>query len=137
MEALAPGVDFSREIGLTLERGLGQVSGVMEHNRLVAFALWHTAPLAEGRPADELRVLKLAARDLGAFRLLLEALEAAARGAHAHRIAIRCQTAYRAAYGELLEAGYRVHWTDLRMTLDGRREPAAPGDGILFSNWEI
>jgi len=137
VEALAPGVNFSREIGLTLERGLGEVTVVAEQGRLAAFALWHSAPLAEGRPADELRVLKLAARSLGGFTQLLQALEGAARGAHAHRIAIRCQTAYREAYGALLDAGYRVHWTDLRMTLDGRREQAAAGEGILFSNWEI
>jgi ribosomal protein S18 acetylase RimI-like enzyme len=137
VEALAPGVDFSREIGLTLERGLGDLTLLSERGSVAAFALWHSAPLAEGRPADELRVLKLAARSLHAFRLLLETLETAARGAKAHRIAIRCQTAYRAAYGALLEAGYRVHWTDLRMTLDGRRETPPTGEGILFSNWEI
>lgn len=137
VESLAPGVDFSREMGLTLERGLGEVTVVAAQGRLAAFALWHSAPLAEGRPADELRVLKLAARDIAAFRALLAALEAAARAARAHRIAIRCQTAYREAYGELLEAGYRVHWTDLRMTLDGRRERVPHGEGIVFSNWEI
>lgn len=137
VEALAPGVDFSREIGLTLEGGLGDLTLLSERGSVAAFALWHSAPLAEGRPADELRVLKLAARSLHAFRLLLETLETAARGAKAHRIAIRCQTAYRAAYGALLDAGYRVHWTDLRMTLDGRRETPPTGEGILFSNWEI
>ena len=137
VEALAPGVDFSREMLLTLERGLGDVTVVQQRGRITAFALWHSAPLAEGRPADELRVLKLAAKDLGAFRGLLDALEAAAASVRAHRIAVRCQTAYREAYGELLGAGYRVHWTDLRMTLDGRREAPAPGEGIVFSNWEI
>lgn len=137
IEALAPGVDFSREMLLTLERGLGDVTVVQQRGQVVAFALWHSAPLAEGRPADEVRVLKLAAKDLAAFRGLLEALEAAATSVRAHRIAIRCQTAYREAYGELLGAGYRVHWTDLRMTLDGRREAPAPGEGIVFSNWEI
>lgn len=137
VDSLVPGVDFSREIRLTQERGLGDLTLVTERGQLAAFALWHSAPLAEGRPADELRVLKLAARNPSAFRQLLEALEAAAGNAHARRIAIRCQTAYREAYGVLLDSGYRVHWTDLRMTLDGRRERGAVGEGILFSNWEI
>jgi putative acetyltransferase len=137
VEALAPGVDFSREIGLTLEKGLGDLTVVAGRGGVAAFALWHSAPLAEGRPADEIRVLKLAARDLSAFSALLAALEVAAGSAHGRRITIRCQTGYREAYGALLDAGYRVHWTDLRMTLDGKREVPPPGEGILFSNWEI
>ena len=136
-DALAPGVDFTRELALTLERRLGDVTLISERGTLAAFALWHSAPLAEGRPADEIRVLKLGARHLSAFGRLLQALEASAWNAGAHRIAIRCQTVYRSAYGALLEAGYRVHWTDLRMTLNGKGEEAAKGEGILFSNWEI
>jgi predicted N-acetyltransferase YhbS len=137
IDALAPGVDFSRELTLTLERKLGDATLISERGTLAAFALWHSAPLAEGRPADELRVLKLGARNLAAFARLLQALEASAWNAGAHRIAIRCQTVYRGAYGALLEAGYRVHWTDLRMTLNGKAEEAAKGEGVLFSNWEI
>jgi predicted N-acetyltransferase YhbS len=136
-DSLMPGVDFSREIELTLERGLGDVTLLFERDALAAFALWHSAPLAEGRPADEIRVLKLAARDASAFGQLLCALEGSAWNARARRIAIRCQTAYHASYAALLEAGYRVHWTDLRMSLDGKREPLARHGGVLFSNWEI
>ncbi|HEV8148792.1 MAG TPA: GNAT family N-acetyltransferase [Gemmatimonadales bacterium] len=136
-DSLIPGVDFSRELALTLERGLGDATLLREHGDLAAFALWHSAPLAEGRAPDEIRVLKLVAKDLGALRRLLVALEASAVHARGRRIAIRCQTAYRAAYGALLDAGYRVHWTDLRMTLDGRGEELAKEGGVLFSNWEI
>jgi putative acetyltransferase len=136
-DALAPGVDFSRELTLTLERRLGDATLISERGTLVAFALWHSAPLAEGRPADEIRVLKLGARTVSAFVRLLQALEASASDAGARRIAIRCQTVYRTAYGALLEAGYRVHWTDLRMTLNGKGEERAKGEGVLFSNWEI
>ena len=137
VEELRPGVDFSRELALTLEAGLGDATLVSERGSLVAFALWHSAPLAEARSSDELRVLKLAARSPAAFQRLLAALEAAAARVRAHRIAIRCQTAYRSAYGALLAAGYRVHWTDLRMTLDGKPEATPPNGGIVFSNWEI
>jgi GNAT superfamily N-acetyltransferase len=136
-DALAPGLDFSRELALTLERKLGDATLISERGVLAGFALWHSAPLAEGRAADELRVLKLGARNLGVFGRLLQALEASAWEAGAHRIAIRCQTVYRGAYGALLDAGYRVHWTDLRMTLDGKSEETAKSDGVLFSNWEI
>jgi len=136
-DRLLPGVDFSKELELTLERKLGDATLIAERGEPVAFALWHSVPLAEGRAPDELRVLKLAARDLGAFRRLLEALEASAWKSRARRIAVRCQTVYREAYGVLLDAGYRVHWTDLRMTLDGNGEETASGGGVVFSNWEI
>jgi len=135
-EAAAPGVDFSREIELTLEHRLGDVTLLSENGRLAAYALWHVAPLAEGRAADEVRVLKLVARDLPFFRRLVSAVECDAWTAGARRIAIRCQSAYRAAYGALVEAGYRVHWTDLRMTLEGKGDIPA-GESIVFSNWEI
>lgn len=131
-----PGLDVGREAGLTLEQALGDVTVVRDGNDWRAAALWHAAPLALGRPADELRVLKLVAKDRGAFRAVVQALvaEAAARGLG--RVAIRCQTGFREAYGDLMEMGFRVHWTDLRMVLADRPE-VAPRTGVVFSNWEI
>ncbi|HEX9165259.1 MAG TPA: hypothetical protein VF862_05080, partial [Gemmatimonadales bacterium] len=104
---------------------------------LRAFALWHSTPLAHGRAPDDLRVLKVVAEDGDAFA---EVIAAAARdGADAapvHRISVRCQTAFAEAFRRLVADGFRVHWTDLRMTLAGHEErPRAPG--ILMSNWEI
>lgn len=134
---LMPGTDFSAELTLTREQGLGDATLIRDRDGLAGFALWHSAPLADGKPADELRVLKLAARDLPAFRDLIRAVESSAWAMGVRRIGFRCQTAYRAAYGVLLEADYRVHWTDLRMTLDGQSEETAGNGGIVFSNWEI
>lgn len=135
-DAAANGVDFSREIELTLDHRLGDVTLMYEHERLAGYALWHVAPLAEGRAPDELRVLKLVARDLPLFRRLVSAVECDAWAAGARRIAIRCQSVYRSAYGALVDSGYRVHWTDLRMTLQGKGEEGK-GEAIVFSNWEI
>jgi GNAT superfamily N-acetyltransferase len=134
--ALAAGYDFTREILLTAELGLGDTSLVEGDDGLAAFVLWHSAPLAEGRPKDELRVLKLAARDGRAFEAAIAATEAAAARAGIRRVAIRCQTRCGEAFRQLIARGYRVRWTDLRMTLDGYSEPDA-GRGVLFSNWEI
>jgi predicted N-acetyltransferase YhbS len=136
-EALAPGVNFSREIALTLEHGLGDATLVYDDGALAGFALWHVAPLAEGRSSDEARVLKLVARDRDVFGRLVDAVESDVWLERARRVSIRCQTAYRDAYGMLLDAGYGVHWTDLRMTLDGRAEVPARNGGVVFSNWEI
>ena len=135
---LAPGYDFTREILLSAELGLGDTSLVdasTDHG-LDALALWHSAPLADTRTRDEVRVLKLAARDSAAFEAAVAAAEAAAAKAGIRRVAIRCQTAYGAAFRRLMARGYRVRWTDLRMSYEGFAEPHAE-PGVLFSNWEI
>lgn len=136
--AIAPGVDYSRELLLTRELELGDTT-ILEgqDGSPLAFALWHTTALAQGRPNDELRVLKLVARDVGAFRAVLRLVEGQAkmRGT-VQRVSLRCQTAFSDAYASLMSAGYRVHWTDLRMTMpDAPERTAAPG--IVMSNWEI
>src|SRR6476646_3745235 len=128
-DELAPGVDFSREITLTRDLGIGDTTLVRDGGELLAFALWHSTPLAAGRAKDEVRVLKLVARSLPAFERLLDALHGTAAAERVGRIAIRCQTEYADAYLRLIAAGYRVHWTDLRMIL--RDFHPEPGRGIL------
>ena len=135
-ESLLPGVDFTREIALTRELAIGDTTLIRERGELIAFALWHSTPLAAGRPKDELRVLKLVARDEPALDRILDALPPSAAGEKVGRVAVRCQSEFASAYLRLVAKGYRVHWTDLRMTLDGfpRREPLG---GVVMSNWEI
>src|SRR5438874_4341393 len=84
--ALAPGYDFTREILLTAELGLGDTSLVDGDDGLDALVLWHSAPLADGRPMDEVRVLKLAARDPRTFDAAIAATEAAAARAGFRRV---------------------------------------------------
>ncbi len=136
VEALAPGYDFTREMLLTAELGLGDTSLVEGDRGLAALVLWHSAPLADGRPKDEVRILKLAAQDEPAFEAAIAATEAAAARAGIRRVAVRCQTRYETAFRRLIARGYRVRWTDLRMTYGGYPEPHL-ARGILFSNWEI
>jgi hypothetical protein len=135
-DRLLPGVDFTRELALTHELRIGDTTVVREGRALAGFALWHSTPLAAGRPKDELRVLKLVAAGPAAFDRLLQALQLSAAGERVQRVAIRCQTEFRAAYLRLIELGYRVHWTDLRMLLEGYPQ-RIPAEGILMSNWEI
>jgi GNAT superfamily N-acetyltransferase len=136
VESLAPGYDFSREILLTAELGLGDTSLVEGDDGFDAVVLWHSAPLADTRGRDEVRVLKLAARDARAFEAAIAATEAAAAKAGIRRVAVRCQTLYGDAFRRLIARGYRVRWTDLRMHLEGFPERIA-ASGVLFSNWEI
>lgn len=135
--ACAPGVDFAREVALTRDLELGDVTLLEEGGRLVAFALWHGAALAAGRGPEEIRVLKLVTLDDAHLSPLLDAVgaEAAARGLE--RVTVRAQGAFPRAYARLIEAGFRVQWTDLRMTLAGAPETAVPAPAVVFSNWEI
>jgi GNAT superfamily N-acetyltransferase len=135
-DELTPGVDFTREITLTRDLGIGDTTLLHDGGELLGFALWHSTPLAAGRAKDEIRVLKLVARSLSAFERLLEALHGTAAAERVGRIAIRCQTEYAEAYLRLVSAGYRVHWTDLRMILRGFPQVHAR-EGVVLSNWEI
>jgi GNAT superfamily N-acetyltransferase len=134
--ALASGPDFTREILLTAQLELGDTTLLDGEDGLDGLVVWHSAPLAEGRPREEVRVLKLAARSERAFIAAITATEAAAARAGIRRVAVRCQTRSESAFRRLVERGYRVRWTDLRMTYEGYPEPDPP-EGVLFSNWEI
>jgi GNAT superfamily N-acetyltransferase len=136
VEQLAPGIDFTRELLLTHELRVGDTSLVRRGGRLVGFALWHSAPLAAGRPKEELRVLKLVAEDAEAFDRVLEAVRGAGHRERVRRLSLRCQSAYGDAYLRLIGQGFRVHWTDLRMTLRDYPE-RRPARGVVMSNWEI
>jgi GNAT superfamily N-acetyltransferase len=133
---LVPGVDFTRELQLTGDLQIGDTTLVRKDGRLIGFALWHSAPLAEGRPRDEVRVLKLVAENLDAFASVIHGVQAATLGEGLRRVSVRCQTSFADAYGHLVAEGFRVHWTDLRMTLTGYGE-LVPENGVVWSNWEI
>lgn len=135
-DRLLPGVDFTRELALTRELGIGDTTLMREGKTLAGFALWHSTPLAAGRPKEELRILKLVAAGPAAFERLIQAVLFSAASERVSRVAIRCQTEFPDAYLRLIELGYRVHWTDLRMLLQGYPQ-RIPGEGILMSNWEI
>src|SRR5207245_1904892 len=111
VSSLAPGYDFTREIRLTLELGLGDTSLVDGDDGLRALVLWHSAALAEGRPRDEGRGPEragAAARGVGAGGA---ATEAGGAPAGSRRGALRCQTRYAEAARRLVARGYRVRWT--------------------------
>jgi hypothetical protein len=128
-------VDFARELRLTAELGLGDTTLYRRNGALAAFALWHSVPLAEGRPREDLRVLKLVAEDAAAMRAVLAGVVKVAGEEGTERVTVRCETRHEEAYAELLASSWQAHWTDLRMTLAGAGEPTVRG--ILFSNWEI
>lgn len=138
-EALLPGTDFTREIETTADLRIGDTLMVRDpaSGGLAAFALYHTTPLAAGRPQDELRILKLVAQNGDSFDRLLASTEAAALAADIRRLSLRCQTAQGDAFLRLVRQGFRAHWTDLRMTLATHPEQQLAPGVVVFSNWEI
>lgn len=132
----APGSDYTREMRLTHELGLGDSIMLRRDGALTAFAICHAAPLVEGRSREELRVLKLVAADLAAFGELLVPLTVLARRSGTARVALRVQGNFSNAYAVVVRAGGRVRWTDLRMSL-ASHPSRPPARGIVFSNWEI
>ncbi len=133
----ATGYDYAREMLLTDELGLGDTVVVAQGSEVEGFAVCHHAALALGRRSEEVRVLKLYAVSATAFTTLMAGVEALAADTGIGRVAIRCQTRYAEAYRVLIDRGYLVRWTDLRMTLDGHGESRLASGAVLLSNWEI
>jgi hypothetical protein len=133
---VAPGADYRREIQLTIDLELGEVLLWHERDRLIGFALAHTAPLVEGRTREELRVLKLALIDESRFGAFARAISGFSRDAAVRRVSFRMQGEYSVAYRAAIAMGMQVRWSDLRMTLDGFRD-TLPSSGMILSNWEI
>lgn len=136
VHAMQPGVDFTREIQLTRTLGIGDTVVLEGDDGIDGFALCHDASLVEGRPREDVRVLKLAVRDVTRLPALLAGVGAYARECGVGRAAVRVQGDYPAAYQAIIAMGARVRWTDLRMTLGGSGEQV-PAHGAVFSNWEI
>ena len=132
-----PGYDFTRELELTHDLEIGDTVVLLQEGRVKGFALWHSAPLTGDGPGDELRLLKMFADCLTSFESLVIGIEQCAVDLGIPKVAIRCQTAYPAAFRTLIRLGYSVRWTDLRMTLSGFPEARLAEGAVLFSNWEI
>src|SRR4029077_16693643 len=94
------------------------------------------SPPAAGGAQAQGPVLKLVTRTIEDLDPVIEAVQRAAHHERVRRLAVRCQSVFGEAYLRLVEQGFRVHWTDLRMMLRGYAPPA-PKTGIVLSNWEI
>jgi hypothetical protein len=134
--SMQPGYDHSREIILTDELALGDTLLLRKRDELVGFALCHTAPLVEGRPREDLRVLKLGLADLSYLDEMMRMLSDLARRSGTRRVSVRIQGEYETAYNRLIGMRARVRWSDLRMTYAGSPETKAER-GLVLSNWAI
>jgi len=136
VQRLLPGYDYTREITLTGDLLLGDTVLLYDRDRLIGFALAHTAPLVEGRAREELRVLKLVLDDDSRFVELTRAVTDFARRSGTRRISLRLQGEFLGAYQRVIALGGHVRWTDLRMSFVDYEEQK-PERGLVLSNWEI
>lgn len=137
VERLQPGIDFTRELQLSSSLKIGDTVVLAGADGSVeGFALCHDAPLVEGRPREDTRVLKLAVAEQRHLAPLLAAVGGYARDRGTVRATVRVQGDYPEAHRVLVAMGARIRWTDLRMTLSGAEERIPPR-GLVFSNWEI
>lgn len=136
VQRLSAGYDYTREITLTQELSLGDTVLLYDGDRLIGFALAHTAPLVEGRAREELRVLKLVLEDESRFGDMIRAIMDFARRSGTRRVALRLQGEFLGAYRHVIALGGHVRWTDLRMSLVDYGEKR-PDRGLVLSNWEI
>ena len=133
---LLPGYDYTREIVLTEELGLGRHGAAPRRRTVLGFALCHTAPLVEGRSREETRVLKLVLeheRLISSPAARTRRLRAPER--HTARRVPRPDANICARIGADLDG--RPCPLD-RSAHDARRarEPR-PRAGLVWSNWEI
>ena len=135
-DRVMPGYDFSRELELTDRLLVGDTVLLGSAQAPTGFAVYHTAPLVEGRARDELRVLKVVLESQAELPRLIGTLSDLARRAGTRRLAIRLQGEYPEASRTLIGLGARVRWKDLRMSVHGWQE-RTPATGFVLSNWEI
>ena len=137
VHTMRPGYDYTREIELTRDLGVGDTLLLHDGGELTGFALCHSAALVEGRSREELRVLKLALAREQDFELMVPMLSELARRSGTARASLRLQGEYGSLFHRLVTVGARVRWTDLRMALVGYEEAPPLTDGVVLSNWEI
>ena len=110
LDSVLPGSDYIARDRTDRRPRAGDTLLLRDRDRLVGFALAHTAPLVEGRTRDELRVLKLVLADERRFGVMREShRESRPPDAGSAASSFRMQGEYSTAY----RAGHR----------DGRARP--------------
>ena len=97
-----PGYDFTRELELTDRMSLGDTVLLGTPQAPTGFAVYHTAPLVEGRTREEMRVLKMVLERRSDLPPILGGLADLARRIGARRLAIRLQGDYQDALRVLI-----------------------------------
>jgi ribosomal protein S18 acetylase RimI-like enzyme len=134
-----PGLDYSREIIITAQRHQGEIWLLEDQNRAVGMSVvWHESP-REGI-GDEAAIVQVMAlhpdfTNEKAFYALIQASEFGAAASSKQKIIIAINTCHTWALKRLLEWGYRVDRTVVRMVLTGSEPPLNPANLVDLNRW--
>jgi len=137
-DRLQPGLDYSREIQLTLDFHFGDASLVFCGDRLIGLILAHTETYSQEEHRDFLKVNALQmAPDLPIDTLagFIYALDNWALAEHLPAIYLRVPTRYHAGFRYILSQKFRLVNSELRMTLENYSLQDDPAT-INFNKWE-
>ena len=128
------GMDVGKEVEIVDGLALGDTLLLQRGRELVGFAVYHTPGVSEA-PQGSLYVKFLALdsrhRKPEYFHQLLSALEEGAQGVALQRVIAPVYTYYWAAYQDLLERGYRIDFTMVRMKRGKLSDYENPADFVL------
>jgi len=132
--AIYRGLDVSKEIEIVDGLALGDTLFLESGRHLAGFAVCHTPGVSEA-PAGVLYVKYLAIdrayRRPECFDYFIGALEQIALDSGLHRMIAPVHCEYFAAYSALLERGYRVDFTMVRMKRGRQEDYEDPADFVL------
>ena len=134
---ILPGLDYSGEIHQTDKYKFGTTLFFRHDDKLIGFAVCHSGKYFRSERAETLRV-KIAVAHPAAGRnqvdRLIAGIEAFARQSGKYRLHMNINARHDSWYRLLLERGYRLVATGLRMTWDGYEEEIS-SDAPDFNRW--
>lgn len=137
--AIYPGLDWSKEILLTEQFGIGETLVLLASGRAVGLSVVALAGTRENFARERAHVQALALHpdhtDTGTFCTLLAASESLAAAQGKAMLTVSCYSAHTWALQHLLSWGYRVERGLLRMVLAGRDEGPAGEGQVELARW--
>ncbi len=128
------GMDVGKEVEIVDGLALGDTLILEKGRDLLGFAIYHTPGVSEA-PQGSLYIKFLALdprrKKPEHFRQLVAALEAAGQGAGLQRVIAPVYTYYWSAYQTLLESGYNLDLTMIRMKCGKVEDSENAGDFVL------
>jgi len=133
-----PGLDWSKEVLLTEQFGMGETLVLTAAGRAVGLSVVALAGAREGLARERAHVQALALHpdhtSAETFRTLLAASESLAAARGKEMLTVSCYAAHTWALEQLLAWGYRVERGLLRMVLAGEEGPAG-ADHVELARW--
>jgi N-acetylglutamate synthase-like GNAT family acetyltransferase len=135
--AILRGMDVAKEIEIVDGLALGDTLILEKGRDVVGFALYHVPGVSEaphGAVYVKFLAIDPAQRRPEHFQVLLGAVEEVALGLQVQRVVAPVSTAHWAAYQGLLDRGYRIDFTMIRMKR-GKQIPEEDPADLVLDDW--